>query len=448
MMRRPKTLAARSLWTCLLAILLSATIAGGTPSSAAAVVVVENNFAGSGTLKLTMNSFSGNFLKCTSSVKGTASYPPNEKASITEWTLSSCSIYRENKNVGSATVNISTNPAVEAVKMTTLYFSQYTAKATFKIGEATCNPEFTILANNPVYTSGSTANTIESFPISEFIDWTFPRPEACEFSGSAFSEATFSFNKPQFKLTEWSVLPSMYYLRNSNTSGPADSSFNLPLQQASDIPISGDWDSNGVDTVGFFRPSNATFYLSNTNSSINVTTQFGATGDRPVVGDWNNDGTDTIGVYRPSNGTFYLSNSNSSGAVDYQFQFGNSTNSEDLPVAGDWDHNGTDTIGVYRPTNGYFYLRNSNSSGSPDYSFAYGNTGSDDLPVAGDWDGNGYASVGIFRQSTGHWFLDNEVPANQPISYESSFGPVGHTVPIVGNWDGKNGTDTTGAVWK
>jgi hypothetical protein len=51
-----------------------------------------------------------------------------------------------------------------------------------------------------------------------------------------------------------------------------------------------------------------------------------------VTGDWNNDGIDTIGVYR--NARFYLRNSNTVGTADIVFALGNPG---DMPIAGDWD---------------------------------------------------------------------------------------------------------------
>ena len=66
-------------------------------------------------------------------------------------------------------------------------------------------------------------------------------------------------------------------------------------------------------------------------------------GDLPVVGDWNGDGTDTIGVFR--NGTWFLRNSNDPGPVDVAFSWGARSQ---IPVVGDWNGDGTDTIGVYR----------------------------------------------------------------------------------------------------
>lgn len=237
-----------------------------------------------------------------------------------------------------------------------------------------------------------------------------------------------------------------YQLRDSNSGGSPDYAFSLTAEQASDIPVSGDWNGDGYDTVGFYRPNNGSFYLRNSNTpgAADLVFAFGTAQDRPVVGDWNEDGIDTVGLYRPSNGSFYLSNSNKSGCCSYQFPYGNN---EDLPVAGDWNNSGTDTVGLYRPSTGQFFLSNTNAQVAPTYAFGYGNSGTDDLPVAGDWNGDGYFSVGVFRQSIGTWYQDNEVPGNQPISYIHTFGPYRHTIPIVGDWN-KNGTDTPGAVWR
>jgi lysyl endopeptidase len=49
----------------------------------------------------------------------------------------------------------------------------------------------------------------------------------------------------------------------------------------------GDWNGDGIDTVGIYR--NNAFYLRNTNTAGNadVSLLFGVPGDAPLVGDWN-----------------------------------------------------------------------------------------------------------------------------------------------------------------
>ena len=78
------------------------------------------------------------------------------------------------------------------------------------------------------------------------------------------------------------------------------------------------------DTIGLFRgdsPAGSnTFYILNLNAlvaPVNVISGFGNAGDVPVVGDWDGDGITTIGVFRsnvpPGSNTFYLREINSVG---------------------------------------------------------------------------------------------------------------------------------------
>ena len=89
-----------------------------------------------------------------------------------------------------------------------------------------------------------------------------------------------------------------------------------------DVPIAGRWNGGNTATVGVFRPSNGALYLRNTNTSgmADTTLTYGLPGDKPVTGDWDGNGTDTIGVYR--DGTFYLRNSNTNGFADLTFTLG------------------------------------------------------------------------------------------------------------------------------
>lgn len=177
----------------------------------------------------------------------------------------------------------------------------------------------------------------------------------------------------------------VFYLRNSNSAGPADLTAYYGV--GTDLPITGNWDgySNSTtipplhrDSIGIFRGGNWFLRNSNTSGVADLSFVYGLANDKFIAGDWNGDSIVTPGVFR--NGTWYLRNSNTSGVADLVFQFGVAG---DLPVVGDWDGDGVTTIGLF--WNGIFYLRNSNTSGSQDLSFNLGTTG--DEPVAGDWDG-------------------------------------------------------------
>ena len=105
--------------------------------------------------------------------------------------------------------------------------------------------------------------------------------------------------------------------------------------------------------MSIFRPAEQRFYVINELGSrdgglgaADFSFIFGNPGDKPFVGDFNDDGIDTIGLHRESTGLVYFRNSNSTGIADNQFIYGDPG---DKIVAGDWDGDGDDSIGVYRP---------------------------------------------------------------------------------------------------
>ena len=102
--------------------------------------------------------------------------------------------------------------------------------------------------------------------------------------------------------------------------------------------VVGDWNDDGIDTVGLFRNGNSSFILSNTFKGTTDIKPFilGNLGSKPVAGDWNGDGIDTIGVFEQNTGLMRLNNVNNSGnsTGDIVFNFGQVG---DIPLAGDWD---------------------------------------------------------------------------------------------------------------
>jgi hypothetical protein len=159
--------------------------------------------------------------------------------------------------------------------------------------------------------------------------------------------------------------------------------------QSGDLPIAGDWDGDGFDTVGLFRPGAVGRFLL-TNAHVpaqdgyitsHFSFNFGVNGDLPVAGDWDGDGVDTIGIFRPNAiGEFHLSN-DFENSTDIFFNFGVAG---DLPIAGNWTGLQHDSVGVFRPSTGTMFLAN-NFVNVADIFFLFGQLG--DLPVAGDWNG-------------------------------------------------------------
>lgn len=217
-----------------------------------------------------------------------------------------------------------------------------------------------------------------------------------------------------------------WYQRYSNSSGFASNVFGYGLP--SDRAVVGDWNGDGVDTVGIFR--NAVFYLKNSNASgvADITFGFGAATDIPIAGDWNGDGIDTIGLYRPSTATWYLRNSNSSGPADIAFAYGLSN---ETPVTGDWDGDGIDTIGIFRASDNSWYLRNSNSAGYANQLATFGLPATD-TPITGDWNGDCVDTIGLYRRASATWFLKNR-NSNGVADISFTYGLANET-PVTGKW--------------
>lgn len=159
------------------------------------------------------------------------------------------------------------------------------------------------------------------------------------------------------------------YLRDSNTQGNAD--YEFYFGDPGDYPLVGDWNGDGKDTVSIYRQSEGRIYVNNVLGAdggglgaADYSFGFGNPGDRPVSGDFDGDGIDSIGLYRQSTGFVYFRNSLSTGPAESSFFFGDPG---DQIVAGDWDGDGDDSVAVYRPSNDRFYVNLDNSNGSADW---------------------------------------------------------------------------------
>jgi Ca2+-binding RTX toxin-like protein len=183
-----------------------------------------------------------------------------------------------------------------------------------------------------------------------------------------------------------------------------------------DIPIVGDWNGDNQDDVGTFR-SNAVggpyFFLDEGARGFSGTTrgelgyQFGLAGDVPLIGDWDGNGIDDLGVYRPSSSRYYLDEGTrgwtgqTAGELGYQFG-----RPGDAPLVGDWNGDGRDDFGSFRRnSNGTttFSLdvgvRGWTGQSPEELGFVFGFVG--DRPLVGDWNGDGRDDFGVLSPRTG-----------------------------------------------
>jgi uncharacterized repeat protein (TIGR01451 family) len=129
----------------------------------------------------------------------------------------------------------------------------------------------------------------------------------------------------------------LWQLHYLGAGAPADTSFTFGSGTwPSTVPVAGDWDGNGTDGIGFYKLlSPATplgqWTLRATASGVasDVVVTYGGANQYPVVGDWNGDGIDTVGVKSMTGATWTLSNSNTSPTTAVTFDYGLSN---DLPL--------------------------------------------------------------------------------------------------------------------
>ncbi len=132
---------------------------------------------------------------------------------------------------------------------------------------------------------------------------------------------------------------------NGFWDGPPSDIWIPKFGEPGDLPFVGTWRFTGdhFSRIGIFRggdwlidASGDGIWMATPGADIEYP-QFGTVGDIPVVGDWNGDGWDEIGVWRPSTGHWMLDldgNGRWDGPPsDIEFTYGQST---DRPVTGVW----------------------------------------------------------------------------------------------------------------
>ncbi|MEO1616723.1 MAG: M12 family metallo-peptidase [Planctomycetota bacterium] len=234
---------------------------------------------------------------------------------------------------------------------------------------------------------------------------------------------------------------SLFHLKDTFSPGPSDQYFSFgPGGDAGWIPLAGDWDGDGTDTIGLFQPDLSLFHLKNsfTAGPSDQYFFFGPqnAGWTPIAGDWDGDGVDTIGLYQPDNSFFHLKNSFTPGNADHFFGFGPG-GAGWIPLAGDWNGDGIDTIGLYQPDASLFHLRDAFGSGPADQFFAFGPAGAGWIPMAGDWNGDGIDTIGLYQTDISLFHLRDSFGSGAADQF-FAFGPSGDAgwQPLAGDWNG------------
>ena len=331
--------------------------------------------------------------------------------------------------------NTATNTATATPTRTATFTATFTSTPTVTASAtATFTPTPTFTATPSVtVTPSATSSDTPTFTLTPLPTETATVTNTPDPLASATETPTLTATVNVLKADTVGIFRSAdttFYLRNSNTTGIADST--ITLGGAADFPIVGDWNGDGFDTPGVYRQTTGEFFLSDSATNpavIHYDFVLGVPGDQPIVGDWDGDGKDSVGVFRPSSGLIYLKNSLVTGFADFTMVLGSPG---DIGLAGDWDGDGKDTLGVYRPATQVFFIVNSvcNCAVIADTQVNFGSAG--DTPFVGDWDGDGKSGIGVYRQSNGVTYLKNVLMtgfADISLVYGSA-----NDYPLAGYW--------------
>jgi N-acetylglucosamine-6-sulfatase len=209
-----------------------------------------------------------------------------------------------------------------------------------------------------------------------------------------------------------------WYVSQSSNNNLAASAFG----SGTDVLTPADYDGDGKTDVTVSR--NGTWYIQRSRDGFTASS-FGLASDKPVAADYDGDGKADVAVFRPSNGAWYIQQSRDGLKAVTFGQNGDRT------VPADYDGDGKSDVAVYR--NGFWYVQAS-SAGFSATQFGL----AADKPVIGDYDGDGKSDVAVFRPSNGAWYYLRSGSNN-------GFGAIqfgtSTDVPSPGDYDGDGKSD-------
>ena len=160
-----------------------------------------------------------------------------------------------------------------------------------------------------------------------------------------------------------------------------------------DIPVSSDYDGDGMTDLAVWRPSNGTWFIRDVEHELRLVRVVPVGSRRRRSRPWRlrrrrQERTSPSGGRRPGRGSSGCPATNYT--TDVSFQWGLAG---DVPVPGDYDGDGTTDLAVWRPSTGTWFIRQSSTGYATSVSFQWGSSG--DITVPGDYDGDGKTDLAV-----------------------------------------------------
>ena len=137
-----------------------------------------------------------------------------------------------------------------------------------------------------------------------------------------------------------------WYFKSSSTGYPSTPIWGATHGSAGDKPVVGDVNGDGIDDFGIYRVVNGTayWYFKSGSNGQQISAAWGVTHggwsqDVPVSGDFNNDGIDDYGIYRPVSGTgyWYVKSASNGQQISAAWGVTHGGWSQDVPLMGNYD---------------------------------------------------------------------------------------------------------------
>jgi formylglycine-generating enzyme required for sulfatase activity len=171
------------------------------------------------------------------------------------------------------------------------------------------------------------------------------------------------------------------------------------------IPAPADFDGDGKTDMAVYLADGGRWYImfsaTNTTNADNPIA-FGYPGARPAGEDYNGDGQGDYALYDRALLTWHVMSSKDASGIHAGTQFGAKG---DIPAPGDYDGDGRADLALFRPTDGTWHIWRSGDGVQAHLQFG----SSRDFPVPGDYDGDGKSDLALYRRprgaEQGQWFV-------------------------------------------